>query len=64
MQPWDVIKAFHLDYWRGTAVAYLLRAGRKPGDNGGNGAISDIRKAWTVLGELLHELEDEQSIDE
>ena len=59
LQPWDVIKAFRLDYWRGNAVAYLLRAGRKPGDRGGNGAIDDIRKAYTFLGERLRQLEEE-----
>src|SRR5271167_701756 len=37
LDPWDVVKAFNLDYWRGTAVVYLLRAGRKFGDHGGNG---------------------------
>ena len=59
LEPWDVIRAFHLDYWRGTAVAYLLRAGRKPDSEGGNGAIDDIRKAWTFLGERLRDLEKE-----
>lgn len=61
LEPWDVIRAFHLDYWRGNAVSYLLRAGRKGGDDGGNGAIDDIRKAWTFLGERLRELEREQN---
>jgi hypothetical protein len=60
LEPWDVIKAFRLDYWRGNAVAYLLRAGRKPGDSGGNGAISDIRKAYTFLGERLRMLDEER----
>lgn len=53
MQPWDVIKAFRLDYWKGTVVAYLCRAGRKSATS----EIEDVRKAWTFLGEHLRELE-------
>lgn len=60
IEPWDVIKAFRLDYWLGTAVAYLLRAGRKPDNKGDNGTVDDIRKAWTFLGERLRELEKEE----
>ena len=28
----DVINAFGLDYWCGSVVAHVLRAGRKPGE--------------------------------
>jgi Protein of unknwon function (DUF3310) len=51
IEPWDIIKAFKLDYWRGTAVAYLCRAGRKDPE------ISDLRKAYTFIGERIRELE-------
>ncbi len=53
IQAWDVIKAFSLDYWKGTVLAYICRAGLK-GDE-----YEDLRKAWTVLGERLSELEKE-----
>ena len=43
----DVIEAFKLDYHLGSAVAYILRAGRK-GD-----AIEDLRKSvWYLLREI------------
>jgi len=29
MQPWDVVKAFGLDFWEGNVLKYVLRAGRK-----------------------------------
>ena len=28
----DVVNAFQLDYWCGSVVAHVLRAGRKPGE--------------------------------
>ena len=28
----DVVNAFRLDYWCGSVVAHVLRAGRKPGE--------------------------------
>jgi hypothetical protein len=54
IEPWDVIKAFRLDYWKGTALAYICRAGHKDDE------YEDLRKAWTVLGERLSELEKER----
>lgn len=53
MQPWDIIKAYGLDYWKGTVLAYILRAGRKPGSS----EYQDMLKAYTFLGEHLRELE-------
>lgn len=29
MQPWDVIEAWGLDFWEGSAISYIMR--RKPG---------------------------------
>jgi hypothetical protein len=52
LEPWDVIKAFNLDYWRATALVYVIRAGRKPG----NSEADDLRKAYTFLGERLDQL--------
>lgn len=53
MEPWDIIKEFQLNYWTGTAVSYLCRAGKKPGEP----EINDIRKAYTFLSEYLRYLE-------
>lgn len=29
MQPWDIIEAWGLDFWEGSAISYIMR--RKPG---------------------------------
>lgn len=39
IQPWDIIDDHDLDFYRGNALKYLLRAGKK-GD-----AVQDLRKA-------------------
>ena len=31
MQPWDIISAWKLDYWRGNVIKYVLRAPYKNG---------------------------------
>lgn len=41
----DVIAAFKLDFDLGCVVKYILRAGRKPG----NDFLTDLRKAKRVL---------------
>jgi hypothetical protein len=46
MEVKGIIKAFDLGYNVGTAVAYLLRAGKKPG----NSFIDDVTKARDHLG--------------
>ena len=56
LEPWDVIKAFKLDYWRGEMVAYLLRAGVKPGST----EYDDLRKVYTICLERLRQLEKER----
>lgn len=55
LDPWSVIKAFQLDYWRGSMVAYLLRMGDKPGDS----ELEDMRKVYTFAAERLRQLENE-----
>lgn len=50
IQPWQIIDAFELDYYSGTAVAYILRAGRK-GDK-----KDDILKAIHTLEHLAEKL--------
>jgi hypothetical protein len=39
IQPWDIIDDHGLDYYRGNALKYLLRAGKK------GSAVQDLRKA-------------------
>jgi hypothetical protein len=59
LEPWDVIKAFELDYWRGSVVAYLLRAGRKFNEN----ELVDLEKAYTFLAERIRQLKVELGVD-
>jgi hypothetical protein len=46
IQPWDIINAWKLDYWRGNCVKYVLRAPYKNGRE-------DIEKAIHYLEYLL-----------
>lgn len=46
-EPIDVIEGWGLDFRLGSALAYIARAGRKPG--AGNTAADDLRKAVTYL---------------
>lgn len=39
IQPWDIIDDHDLDFYRGNALKYLLRAGKK------GSAVQDLRKA-------------------
>lgn len=41
IQPWDVVDEYGLDYYRGSALKYLLRAGTKEGVT----AVTDLEKA-------------------
>jgi len=50
-EPWDVIESWHLDYFCGSALKYISRAGRK-----GDAAI-DIQKAICFLERYLKTLE-------
>lgn len=43
IRPWEVIDALGLDYYRGTALAYLMRAGRK------GPALEDLKKAKHLI---------------
>jgi hypothetical protein len=43
MQPWDIIEAWDLDFFEGSALAYLLR--KKPGVS----RATDLRKAIHYL---------------
>jgi hypothetical protein len=46
LQPWDIIKAWELDYWRGNVIKYVLRAPYKNGKQ-------DIEKAIHYLEYIL-----------
>jgi len=56
LQPWDVIDAYGLDFYRGNALKYLLRAGRKDGVP----ALDDLRKCAHYL-ERIIEIEEGKS---
>lgn len=47
----DVIEAFELNFSRGSAVKYLLRAGRKSGDE-----IRDLEKARAYIDREIQRL--------
>jgi hypothetical protein len=51
MQPWDVWEAFDLDPWAANAIKYLLRAGKKPGEE----KIKDLGKAITYIKEMIRQ---------
>jgi hypothetical protein len=50
-QPWDVIRSWglHRDYWLASALEYIARAGKKPG----NPYDKDIAKAIRYLHEAI-----------
>lgn len=45
MQPWDVVDAFGLDYYLGTVIKYVCRAGKKDIAT----KVDDLRKAADFL---------------
>lgn len=49
LQPWDVIDAFHLDFYLGTALAYICRYGLKANPE-------DLRKAHHCLEAYMQRL--------
>lgn len=53
MQPWDVVDAFGLDYYLGTVIKYVCRAGKKDIAT----KIDDLRKAADFLHKAI-ELEE------
>jgi hypothetical protein len=49
VQPIEIIDAYGLDFKRGNALKYLLRAGSKPGED----KSDDLRKAiWYLVCEM------------
>lgn len=48
LQPWDVVEAFDLDFFEGSAVKYLLRYKRK-------GGVEDLKKARHYIDRLIEQ---------
>jgi hypothetical protein len=60
VQPIEIIDAYGLDFKRGNALKYLLRAGSKPGED----KADDLRKAiWYLVCEM-HSIELADQINE
>jgi hypothetical protein len=62
IQPWDIIKAWELDFWEGNVVKYVLRWKHKDG-------VQDLKKARHYLDYLIEqgeagELKTKGDIDE
>jgi hypothetical protein len=53
LQPWDVVDAFGLDFYRGNVLKYLLRAGRKDDE------LADLVKARNYLNKVIELLEND-----
>lgn len=51
IQPWAIIDAFGLDFYAGSALKYLLRAGRK------GSRVEDLKKCQHYLAKMI-ELEE------
>ena len=47
IQPWDVIEEYGLDFFEGSALKYLLRAGRK------GSKVEDLKKCRHYLDKLI-----------
>lgn len=56
MEPWDIIRAWNLDYWEGNALKYLLRWRRK-------GGVQDLEKAKHYIEHLIATAEDRSAGD-
>lgn len=50
IQPWDIIKAWELDFWEGNVVKYVLRWKHKDG-------VQDLKKARHYLNYLIEQEE-------
>jgi hypothetical protein len=52
IQPWAVIDAFGLDFYAGSALKYLLRAGRK------GSRLEDLKKCRHYLDKMIEKEEE------
>lgn len=52
IQPWDIIREWKLDYWRGNVVKYVLRCNEKNG-------IEDLKKAIHYLEYAIEHYEED-----
>lgn len=53
IQPWDVWDAFDLDRYTANATKYLLRAGKKPGED----RVKDLKKALDYVQKAIERAE-------
>jgi hypothetical protein len=51
IQPWDIIRAWDLNYWEGNIVKYLLR-------HKGKGKVEDLEKAKHYIEYLIEHYEE------
>lgn len=56
VQPFDIILAHELDYFRGNAIKYVLRAGTKSGSS----YVEDLKKAIHYLTYLIERVESDE----
>ena len=47
IQIWDIVEVWELDFWRGSALKYLLRAGNK------GPKVEDLKKCRHYLDKLI-----------
>ncbi len=53
IEPWDVIDAWGLEYYKATALRYIARAGRKHGES----ETDDLLKARAFIDRRIRNLE-------
>lgn len=54
-EPIKVIDYYDLNFCLGNVIKYVLRAGKKPGED----KIKDLKKAYDYLGHEISKLEEE-----
>lgn len=54
LQPWDIIQAWDLDYWRGNVIKYVLRAPYKNGREDIEKAIHYLEYVLKNYDEVVH----------
>lgn len=55
-EPIKIIDYYNLDFSLGNVIKYVLRAGKKPGED----ALKDLKKAYDYLGHKIELLSKEE----
>ena len=55
-EPIQIIDYYNLDFSLGNVIKYVLRAGKKPGED----ALKDLKKAYDYLGHKIELLSKEE----